>query len=154
MAYNTHMLKKLIQLCIIFLILFVPVVGFDIFSDSIAYAQSAEELGIGTIQPPPGTKEISAKAQAQGENIGLIYFMSNMITLFSVVMGVWVIFNGVLAGYQLLQSSGDASGFEKARTQITQSTIGLFLIVLAYTFTGVVGLIFFGDATIFLDPKF
>jgi hypothetical protein len=68
-------------------------------------------------------------------------------------MGIWVIFNGILAGYHLLNSSGDAGGFEKARTQITQSTIGLLLIVLAYTFTGLVGFIFFGDASIFLDPK-
>ncbi len=123
------------------------------FAPLTVFAQTADSLGIGTIKAPPGTAEISAAAQAKGQNIALIYFISNMITLFSVVMGIWVLFNGVLAGYYLLSSSGDASGFEKARTQITQSTIGLLLIVLAYTFTGLVGFIFFGDASIFLDPK-
>lgn len=147
------MIKKLTPLLFILFILLVPLVVTSFLSLSVVYAQTAEELGIGTIKPPPGTAEISEQAQAQGEDIALIFFMSNMIKLFSVVVGIWVIFNGILAGILLLQSSGDASGFEKARTQITQSAIGLMLIVLAYTATGIVGLLFFGDAAIFLDPK-
>lgn len=142
------MVQKLLIVSVTLLIAVLP------FSSFVApvLAQTAEELGVGTIAPPPGTDVWTDAAAAQGEDIALIFFMSNMIKLFSVVMGVWVIFNGILAGYLFLNSSGDSSGYEKARTQITQSVIGLMLIVMAYTFTGLVGLIFFGDAAIFLNP--
>lgn len=120
---------------------------------NLIHAQTAEDLGIGTIDTPPGVDLYEQAAQAEGAEIGIIYFMSNMIKLFTVVAGIWVILNGILAGYYFVQSSGDASAVEKARNQITQSAIGLSMIVLAYTFTGLVGLLFFGDAGIFLNPR-
>lgn len=126
---------------------------FSVFASTVHPVAAAVDTGIGTINPPPGVDKWQVKAQSQGADIGLIYFMSNMIKLFSVVMGIWVLYNGILAGYLFLNSSGDSGTFEKARTQITQSAIGLLVIVMAYTLTGLVGLIFFGDAAIFLNPK-
>jgi len=147
------MLQKAVRYCLMLSVITLAFVSIVVATPSLVQAQTADQLGIGTIKAPPGTEEIIVQAQAQGQNIALIFFMSNMIKLFSVIMGIWVIFNGILAGYLLLNSSGDSGGFEKARTQITQSAIGLIMIVMAYTFTGLVGLIFFGDAGIFLNPK-
>jgi hypothetical protein len=145
------MAKKLFQIFFAFFVITIPLTTLVTLVPQSAFAQSATDLGIGTVNAPPGTEAWVTAAQAEGQNIALIFFISNMIKLFSVVMGIWVIFNVLLAGYSFL--STDSSGaFEKARVQITQSAVGLMLIVLAYTFTGLIGLIFFGDAAIFLNP--
>ncbi len=146
------MLKILTKTLLTTILLLLPILisGFVVTPSAKALSPSD---AIGTINIPPGSDRWQAKAQAEGYNIGLIYFVSNMITLFTVVMGVWVIFNIILAGFVLFQASGDAGAFEKVRNQVTQSVIGLMLIVIAYTATGVIGLIFFGDAGIFLNPQ-
>lgn len=113
-----------------------------------------EDLGIGTIDTPPGVAEYQAAAKAEtGADIGIIYFISNLIKIFAVVAGIWTIFNVVLAGYIYLTGSGDAGAHEKVRTQITNSVIGLVLIVLSFTAGGLIGFFFFGDATFILQPE-
>lgn len=143
------MQKKWLAVLSIFFVLLFAVVSF--VTPAVSFAQTATELGIDTIEAPPGVELYQAKA---GTNIGLVFFISKMIQLFTLVCGVWVIFNGTLAGYYFIQSSGDASAYEKARNQITQSTIGLIIIVLSYTVTGLVSLVFFGDAGFLLNPSF
>lgn len=105
---------------------------------------------VGTIDTPPG---VGNYQDASGADIGIIYFISVLINVFAVVAGVWVIFNVILAGYIYLTSSGDSGNHEKARTQITNSVIGLLLIVMSYTIGGLIGLIFFGDASFILRPE-
>ncbi len=112
-------------------------------------AQTPSEI-TGTIAVPPGTDTF---VQKSSDDIALIFFVTNMIQLFTIIAGLYVVINVILAAFHLLSMSGDAAGYDKAKTQITNSVIGLLIIVMAYTLTGLVGLIFFGDATIFLDPK-
>lgn len=112
-------------------------------------AQTAEVI-TGKIAVPPGVENY---VQKSSEDIALIFFLSNMIKVFTIVAGLYVVFNVILAAFFFINSNGDASAYEKSRTQITQSAIGLLLIVMSYTLTGLVGLLFFGDASIFLNPK-
>lgn len=115
---------------------------------------ASEDLGIGTIDTPPGVAQYQAAAEAEtGADIGLIYFISNLIKIFAVVAGIWTLFNVVLAGYIYLTGSGDAGAHQKVQTQVTNSIIGLLLIVLSFTFGGLIGFIFFGDATFILSPR-
>lgn len=117
---------------------------------SVTSVKAANNLGFGTIETPPGVDKIQA---ASGSDIGLLYFISNLITIFSVVAGVWTLFNVVLAGYTYISSSGDSKAHESVRTQITNSVIGLILIVMTYTIGGLIGLIFFGDPAFILNPQ-
>lgn len=112
-------------------------------------AQTAEEI-TGKLIAPPGVEQYIQKSS---DDIALIFFLSNMIRVFTIVAGLFVVFNVILAAFFFLNSSGDASAYEKARIQVTQSIIGLLIIIMSYTLTGIVGLVFFGDASIFLDPK-
>jgi hypothetical protein len=115
---------------------------------------AADDFGIGTIDVPPGVKEYQTAAQAKtGADIGIIYFVSNLIKIFAAVAGVWTLFNITLAGYMYLSSSGDAGTHQKVQTQVTNSVIGLILIVLSFTFGGLIGFIFFGDAGFILNPS-
>ncbi|MDQ5950947.1 MAG: hypothetical protein QG639_224 [Patescibacteria group bacterium] len=117
-------------------------------------ALASDDLGIGTIDTPPGVAEYQAAAEAEtGADIGIIYFISNLIKIFAVVAGIWTLFNVILAGYIYITGSGDAGAHQKVQTQVTNSIIGLVLIVLSFTFGGLIGLIFFGDATFILSPR-
>lgn len=117
---------------------------------------AVDDLGIGTIDLPPGVDRYQAAAADPangGAKIGIIYFISNLIKIFAVVAGIWTLFNVVLAGYIYITSSGDAGSHQKVQTQVTNSVIGLILITMTFAFGGLIGLIFFGDATFILNPR-
>ncbi len=102
----------------------------------------------GEIKPPPGVDQYNIAA----DGIGLILFVSRVIRLLTVVAGIYVLFNVILAGYIYISSSGDSSAHQKVRDQLTFSIIGLLIIVGSYTIAGIVGLILFGDATFIINP--
>lgn len=127
--------------------------GLAFSSKALAATNATDEI-LGTIDVPPGVEEYQASAKAKtGADIGIIYFVSNLIKIFAVVAGVWTLFNVILAGYIYLSSSGDAGAHQKVQTQVTNSIIGLVLIAMSFTFGALIGLIFFGDATFILNPK-
>lgn len=104
---------------------------------------------VGEIAVPPGTEQITG---ASGADIGIIFFLSNLLVIMTVVAGIWSLFNILLAGLQYIGSSGDAGTHEKARTYITNSVIGLILVAITYMMGGLIGFIFFGDAGFLLNP--
>lgn len=105
----------------------------------------------GTIQPPPGVDQYQAQVGA-GE-IGIILFASNIIRLITVIAGVWSLFNLVFAGFKYITASNDVKAVETAWQSIYMSLIGLLIIVSSFTIAGLIGFIFFGDATYILSPK-
>lgn len=106
---------------------------------------------IGTVEPPPGTRDYIAKYGAGNQ---LLPFISTLLTVAAVFAGLWVMVNIFLAGYTSLTSNGDAAAMTKVRTSITNSVIGLLLIVLSYALAAIAGTIFFGDPTLFIKPTF
>ncbi|MBT4124102.1 MAG: hypothetical protein HN981_02705 [Candidatus Pacebacteria bacterium] len=104
----------------------------------------------GTINPPAGVDKYNA---ASSGGIGLILFASNGIKIATTVAGVWVMLNFILAGWKYVVSSGDSKAHSEATTMMTNSVIGLAIIVGSYTIAAIFGLIFFGDATYILNPQ-
>jgi hypothetical protein len=107
---------------------------------------------IGTIDEPPGVDLFNAKTGV-ADGIGIVIFVSNAIRLFTVIAGVWVMINFLIAGYDYITSKGDASAHTKVRDRITMSVIGLVLIVGSYTIVGVISFLFFGDPGFILNPE-
>lgn len=70
-----------------------------------------------------------------------------------IIGGVWAAVMILLAGYTFITSSGDSGSFQKVRSQLTNSIIGLFVIIITYTITAVISLILFGDAGFILNPE-
>ncbi|MEX0896304.1 MAG: hypothetical protein WDZ94_05250 [Patescibacteria group bacterium] len=123
------------------------------FAATLSVAQAATPMeAIGTIETPPGVEEYQNRS-GDPDSIALIFFISNMISIFTVIMGIYVLFNFIIAGMTYVASSGDAGTHEKVRQNITQSVIGLVLIVMAYTITGLISYIFFGDPAFILSPR-
>lgn len=107
----------------------------------------------GTIEAPQGVAQYNAAPGAEG-GIGLIVFLSNMIRIGTIVAGVWVMINFILAGWTYITAAGDAKANTDAAQKMTYSVVGIAVIVGAYTLTAVVSLVLFGDAGYILSPTF
>jgi hypothetical protein len=104
---------------------------------------------IGEVTPPQGVAEYN-----EGGQIGIFRFGSVLMKLAAIVAGIWVMANIIIAGYEYITSSGDAGVHTKVRDRLTWSVVGLIVIVVAYAGAGILGLIFFGDASFILNPIF
>jgi len=112
-------------------------------------AQANPNTIFGTVDAPAGV----AAYDAQSGGIGLLLFMSNLIKVGTIIAGVWVMFNFIMAGYTYVTSSGDAGAHKKVMDQLSMSVIGLVLIVASYTIAAIIGLLVFGDPNYILNPK-
>lgn len=106
----------------------------------------------GEIKPPQGVEQYNIAAGGV-ENIGIIVFASRLIQVITVVGGLFVFFNVIYAGFLYLSAMGDSGAHAKVRDQITYSVVGLLIIVASYALAGIIGLIFFGNATFILNPE-
>lgn len=104
---------------------------------------------IGSVTPPPGVTAYDAQAGG----IGLILFLSTLIRVFTVVAGLYVMAQFLLAGWQYITANGDTGVNAKVRERITMSLIGIVIIVASYTVAGMIGYLFFGDASFILNPN-
>lgn len=65
--------------------------------------------------------------------------ISTIIGVLTAVAAIWFIFQFIIAGYQWIQSGGEKSNLEQARDKITNSLIGLILVVGAWIIIGIIG---------------
>jgi len=104
---------------------------------------------IGEVEPPQGVAEYNDEA---GGEIGLFKFASNIINLASVIGGIIVMFNFVLAGFTYVTSAGNPSAHEKVKDKITWGLVGLAIIASFYLIAAIVGVIFYGSSAAVLNP--
>jgi hypothetical protein len=108
---------------------------------------------IGPINAPgPTQAHIASEDDSSAQIPGFLLFISRLLQYSSVVAGIWVLFNATWAGLLYIQGA-DAKSMDKVRGIITNSVIGLLLIVTAYTIAALVGLLVFGDASFIISPR-
>ncbi len=100
---------------------------------------------MGQVEMPNGNK--------YDKNEGLIQFLSNLMRLATIIGGIWVMYNFIMAGFIFLSKSGDSAAFTQASEKITMSVVGLMIIAISYTIVGLISLIIFKDATYIINPK-
>jgi hypothetical protein len=112
---------------------------------------------IGGVSPPGAIHTLNVAAGAQtdseGNNIGIIIFISNLIRLFAIVAGIWAMFNLIMGGYTFITSMSDAGAMAKVQNSITMTIIGLAIIAGAYIIAAVIGALLFGDPNFILNPQ-
>lgn len=118
---------------------------------------TAGESVFGPVDPPPGVAEFNAQVDPvvggpDGERIGLIIFASNLIRIATIVAGIIVFVNFILAGYAYISSDGSAKVNEQVKNQLTYSVIGLVIIIASYTIIAIISLLLFGKADFILNP--
>ncbi|NCN06345.1 MAG: hypothetical protein GW946_00695 [Candidatus Pacebacteria bacterium] len=110
---------------------------------------AANNLGIGKIAQPPGVDKYQAAA---GSEIGIMLFISMLVKFAMIVAGIWAMLNIFLAAYIYINGKGDPGNHEKVAKVVTNTTMGLVLLISLYTIVAIIGLVFFGDANYILRP--
>ncbi len=87
------------------------------------------------------------------EENGLINFISNVLKAVTVVAGLWVFINIIIAGFTYISANQDQNKIQAAWQRIYMSLIGIIIIVGAYTLTAVISILLYGNASTILSPK-
>ncbi|MEK9179423.1 MAG: hypothetical protein AAB893_03060 [Patescibacteria group bacterium] len=109
-------------------------------------ADATDPLGLRDIQPPVGSSNVN------DPNSGLVMFINRGFTLLFMGFGLYVLVNFIRAAFWFIGAQGDPKNIEKAKSTLTQSAIGLILILLVFVVGGVIGQVFFGNWNFLLDP--
>lgn len=112
------------------------------------FAQTPEEL-VGDIKIPKGVDLIN---QDSGADIGIILFISNVIRIFTIIGGIWIVINLILAAYLYL-TSDSADVTTKVRDKVTMSVLGFVLMIAAYSVAAIIGLLLYGEPGYILSPS-
>jgi hypothetical protein len=118
--------------------------------DSALWAGTALAFEFGNIEKPPGISNFESGVEGE---IGVLNFFSVLLQVATVVAGLYVLLNFILAGYEYITSQGDTGAHAKVRQNVTNSVIGLIIIAISYTVVAVLGLLLFGSAEYFLNPQ-
>lgn len=111
---------------------------------------------IGGVRPPNGIAILDAQAGSQQGttgNIGILFFISNLLRLFTIIAGIWAMFNLIMGGYTYITSMSDSGATEKVKNSITMTVIGLAIMAGAYIIAAVIGALMFGDPNFILQPE-
>lgn len=82
--------------------------------------------------------EAIAKYNKGTAGSGLFLFISNIFKFISVIGGIFLIFQIIMAGFAYISASGDPKKTEAAWIRIWQSILGLLIIASAFVIAGVV----------------
>jgi len=74
----------------------------------------------------------------QPENL-LASIMSNIIGAMTIGAGIWFLFQTIIAGYNYMNAAGDKARIENAGRKLTNSLIGLAIVVAAYGLLSLIG---------------
>lgn len=107
----------------------------------------------GEISPPPAITEGYGTLFPEGNKLGLVGFLNNVLKLVALAAGLFAVVNFILAGYGIMSSQGDPERMGKATSKIWNSLIGLILIVASFAFAALIGWIIFKNPRAILDPK-
>lgn len=124
---------------------------------SLVLAEAAQvtnpDEAVGTIATPTPNSSLVTVTRIGNDGIPIYPFVSWGLTIFTIIAGVWVLYNIVFAAFTYLGANGDAAAHQKVRTEITNSIIGILVIVLAYTITAIVSTMLFGSPDFFFNPQ-
>lgn len=67
------------------------------------------------------------------------FTLSRLIGILTVIAGIWFIFNFIAGALSFLSAGGSEEGIKKATAKITQSLIGLVVVVAAYAIISLLG---------------
>lgn len=70
---------------------------------------------------------------------GLFMFISNIFKLAGAIAGIIFIFKIITAGYAYLSAAGDPKKFQQASDTITQSILGLVVVMSAFVIAAIIG---------------
>lgn len=107
---------------------------------------------LGGVKPPGAVYEFNILGTGNAEGIGIIAFLSKLLNLFFIICGLWTLFNFLYAGWLLVSAQADTKAQSEVKERLTMTVIGLVIISSAFIGAGLIGLVFFEDASFILEP--
>lgn len=83
----------------------------------------------------PGDK--TGNATKVGDKLNAV--ISSILGFLTILAGIYFLFQFIIAGYQWISSGGDKNNTQAAQDKITNSLIGLIIVVMAWVIIGVIG---------------
>lgn len=67
--------------------------------------------------------------------------ITTLISLFTILAGLWFIIQIFIGTFNWISAGSDKSALERSQKRITNAVIGLFLVIFAYGFIAIAGLV-------------
>jgi len=170
------MSKKILNISsILFLIFFFPIAATSVlaapFVDPLHPTSAPpppsqqQAVSVGNIVGLPGLGTVINDIIKNGNSVApasnaLASVLSTIIGVLTIVAGIWFFFQILIAGFNWISSSGDKNKVQEVQHKITNSVIGLAVVVIAYALTSLFGKILgipnildIGAAIQLLGPK-
>jgi hypothetical protein len=102
--------------------------------------QQPEPTSLGTIGQNGGFGPWAEKiiGGTPPENL-LATIMSNILGAMTIGAGIWFLFQAIIAGYNYMNAAGDKTRIENAGRKLTNSLIGIAIVVAAYGLLALIG---------------
>ena len=97
-------------------------------------ADATDPLGLRDIQPPVGSSNVNDQT--------VVSLCLSIVSYALYGFGLYVLVNFIRAAFWFIGAQGDPKNIEKAKSTLTQSAIGLILILLVFVVGGVIGQVF------------
>lgn len=107
------------------------------------------ENPFGTIEAPAA---IEKYGELGGSGPGLTGLLSNIMVMVIIIGGIWALFNIMSFGFEVISSGGDAKKLTEAGTKLTNTFMGILIMVAAPLLAAMIGQFFFGDPMYILNP--
>lgn len=106
----------------------------------------------GSFSPPPGVAEYESGVLTLDKVGGLTLLFSNILRIIIYGGVLFTLINLLISGIQYLGSSGSPETIKQASARIWMSLLGLVIIACSIILAAIIGLVFFGDATLIIKP--
>ena len=96
---------------------------------------------LGTIGKGPGFGPWVAPLSGENADPAILLsrIISNALGAMTIGAGIWFLFQTIIAGYNYMNAAGDKTRIENAGRKLTNSLIGLALVVAAYGLLALIG---------------
>src|SRR3989344_5583678 len=82
----------------------------------------------------------------------IILIINSVFRLILIGTGIFSIWKIIQAGFTFITSNGDSQALNSARDNLIWTLIGLLVIAGSFVLIAIIGIIFFGDAMMFIKP--
>jgi hypothetical protein len=94
--------------------------------------------GLGSVSAPSWLARWNTKSATGEEGQGLFTFIGVVLSIATIIAGIYLIIQLILAGYMYMSANGDPKKVEIAGAKIWQSMLGLIIVAGALTLASVI----------------
>lgn len=119
-------------------------VNYDLLADKDIGAignTTGQQGGLGPFSGLYGVTDVDQAAN------NLSSIVSNVISVMTIVAGLWFIFNFFIGAVGIVFAAGNEDALKKGSQKITTSLVGLVIVIASYTLISLIGLILGFDVT-------